>query len=117
MPICVRVLGGILHGEKEVGGPMVLVIWGSTIRYFDSGVPVKVLYRDSITWDDVEGSFVDPLSVRTMPLSTIPRLDVGEESDSVAEDEMPADYTASVFSLTWRRKFDGSMALFDAPDR
>jgi hypothetical protein len=116
-PICVRVLGGILHGDKEVGGPMVLVIGGSASRGLDSGVPVKVLYRNSSAWDDVEGSFVDPLSVRTMSLSAIPCLEVGEESDSVAEDEMQADDSASVFSLTWRRTSDGSMALFDAPDR
>jgi hypothetical protein len=42
-PICVRVLGGILHRDKEVGGPVVLVIGGSASRCLDSGVPVKVL--------------------------------------------------------------------------
>jgi hypothetical protein len=116
-PICVRVLGGVLHGEKAAGGPMVLVVGGSACRGLDGGVPVKVLYRKSSTWDDVEGSFVDPLSVRTMPLSTIPCLDVGEESDSVAGSDIQADDSASVFSLRWCRTYDGSRALFDSPDR
>jgi hypothetical protein len=39
-----------------------------------------------------------------------------EESDSVAEEEMQADDSASAFSLTWRLTSDGSRALFDAPD-
>jgi hypothetical protein len=60
---------------------------------------------------------VDPLSVRTMPLSTIPCLDVGEESDSVAGSDIQADDSAPVFSLRWCRTYDGSMALFDSPDR
>jgi hypothetical protein len=96
-PICVCVLGSALHGEKAVGGSMVLAVGGSACRGLDGGVPVKVLYRKSSTRDDEEGSFVDPLSVRTMPLSTIPCLDVGEESDSVAGTEMPADDSESVF--------------------
>jgi hypothetical protein len=44
-PICVRVLGGVLHGEKAMSGPMVLVVGGSAYRGLDGGVPVKVLYR------------------------------------------------------------------------
>jgi hypothetical protein len=60
---------------------------------------------------------VDPLSVRTIPLSTIPCLDVGEESDSVAGSDIQADDSTSFFSLTWCRTYDGSMALFDFPDR
>jgi hypothetical protein len=77
---------------------------------------LKVLHRESSVRNDVEGSFVDTLSARTIPMSTIPCMDVGEESDSVAEDEMPADDSASVFSLTWRRTSDGSMTLFEGPD-
>jgi hypothetical protein len=59
---------------------------------------------------------VDPLSVRTMPLSTIPCLNVGEESDSVAGSDIQADDSASVFSLRWCRTYNGSIALFDSPD-
>jgi hypothetical protein len=56
---------------------MMLVIGGNASRGLDSGVPVKFLYRNSSAWDDVEGSSVDLLSVRTMPLSAIPCLEVG----------------------------------------
>jgi hypothetical protein len=116
-PICVRVLGGILHVDKEVDSPMVFVFGGSASMCLDSGAPVKVLYRNSSAWDDVEESFVDPLPIRTMSLCNIPGLDGGEESDSVAEDGMPVDDSTSLFSLTWRRTSDGRMALFDPPDR
>jgi hypothetical protein len=77
---------------------------------------LKVLHSDSGVWNDVEGSFVDPLSARTIPMSTIPCMDVGKESDSVAGYKMPADDSASVFSLTSRRTSDGSMTLFEGPD-
>jgi hypothetical protein len=103
----------------------VVVVGGSASRGLDGGVPVKVMYCESSAWDDVEGLFVEPLSARTMPLSTIACLDVGEESDSVAGSEMQADDSAYVFSLTWCRTSNGipldvrhySMALFDSPDR
>jgi hypothetical protein len=75
-PISVRVLGGVLHGEKAAGGSLKLVIGCSASRCLDSGVIVKVLYRNSSAWDDVESSFLDPLSVRTIPLISIPCLDV-----------------------------------------
>jgi hypothetical protein len=52
MPISVRVLGGVLNGEKVAGGSLVLVIGGSASRCLNSGVPVKVLYRNSSAWDD-----------------------------------------------------------------
>jgi hypothetical protein len=69
-PICVntriRVLGSVLHRENAAGGPTVVVVGGSASRGLDSGVPVKVLYRKSSARDDVEGSFLDPLSARTI---------------------------------------------------
>jgi hypothetical protein len=96
---------------------MVLVVGGSASRGLDDGVPAKVLYRKASTWNDVEGSFVDPLSVRAMSLRIISCLDVGKESNSMAGSEMQADDSASVFSMSWCRSSDSSMALLDSPDR
>jgi hypothetical protein len=43
-PICVRVLGGVLHGEKAAGGRMVLVVGGSACRGLDGQAP-EMMWR------------------------------------------------------------------------
>ena len=95
---------------------MILAVGSSISTHFKSSAPVKVLYRSSRVWDQVEGRFAESLKAMEWPLSDIIAVESGDDRGSTSTLEREESEEPSVFCITWNRTSSVTERLFEAED-
>lgn len=115
-PISVRVIGVLKQDGRSTNGPMILAVGSSISTHFKSSASVKVLYRSSRVWDQVEGRFAESLKAMEWPLSDIIAVESGDDQGSTSTLEREESEEPSVFCITWNRTSSVTERLFEAED-